>query len=156
MSGTLTIPENNSMIRDNYSNVQCVQALAPAVRTADVNSSNIDRQGFGSVTVVASFGTTADTLNTTNKIEARLFDSDDGITFTLVPDTSIIGVTQVVDGAMFARVDSNAKANTLYRLGYRGVKRYLRIFLDFSGTHTAGTPTAAYAIMGHPSSAPLA
>jgi hypothetical protein len=31
----------------------------------------------------------------------------------------------------------------VYRFGYKGGKRYLKLLADFSGTHGTGTPVAA-------------
>ena len=144
------------MMRDTSSNLQIVQAMAPAVRNTDTNTLNIDRQGYGSLTIVVAYGVAGDALNASNKIEARLFDSDDGSTFSLVPDSAIIGTSLVADAAMFARADAPSKANMVYRFGYRGIRRYVRVLIDYVGTHTAGTPCAVHAILGHPANAPVA
>jgi len=41
-------------------------------------------------------------------------------------------------------------APAVFRLGYKGNRRWLKLLADFSGTHGVGTPIAAFVVKGTP------
>jgi hypothetical protein len=128
-------------MRDLYSNIGAVQALAPAVKTAAGDGAAIDLKGYNSVAFVVNTGAVAG-------------DGDFGVKVQH-SDTSTPG--DFTD-APADQVDTNAPAtlaaNSAYRLGYRGHKRYVRIALTKEG----GTSVAAgaVAVLGNPADAPVA
>jgi len=146
-----------TVTREHYSDIGYDSLLVPAVRNADANSTAVDTDGFQSVTLVAHVGASADTLNATNKIEIEVQESDtttDG-DFTAVANADLTNYVTGTNAGTVAVVNSNATASTLYKVGYKGTKRYVRLVYNFSGTHSTGTVTAASATKGHPAIAPV-
>ena len=128
-------------MRDLYSNIGAVQALAPAVATAAANGAAIDLKGYNSVAFVVNTG-------------AVVGDGDFGVK---IQHSNTTTNGDFVD-APADQVDTNAPAtlaaNSAYRLGYLGHKRYVRIALTKEG----GTSVAAgaVAVLGNPADAPVA
>jgi len=107
------------MMRDLYSNISAVQAIAPAVQTDDVDSDAIDLNGSKAVAFIVNTGAIAG-------------DGDFGVEVE-ESDASNSGFT----AADAAFVDTDApdtlEENSTYRLGYRGNKRYVRLALTKAG-----------------------
>lgn len=127
-------------MRDLYSNIGAALAQTPAVKSAAGDGAAIDTKGFSSVAFVVSTG-------------AIVSDGDFGVAIQ-ESDASDSGFG-AVDAAF---VDSNApatlEANSTYKLGYRGHKRFVRLQLTKAG----GTSIAlgAVAVLGNPHVAPVA
>lgn len=128
-------------MRDLFSNVSAVLALAPAVKTAAGDGVAIDTHGFGSVAFVVNTGA----IVGAGDFSVKLQESD-----TTTPgDFTDVAADQV---------DSNAPAtlaaSSAYKLGYRGFKRYARISLTTAG----GTSIAAgaVAVLGDAQKRPVA
>lgn len=126
-------------MRDLYSNIGAVLAIAPAVQSAAADGVAVDLLGFDSVAFAVNTGAVAGSGDFGVKVQ----ESDNGADFT---------------DAAAAVVDTNAPAtlaaSTSYKLGYRGFKRYVRLGLTKAG----GTSIAlgAVAIKGNPRLAPVA
>ena len=126
-------------MRDLYSNIGAVLALAPAVKTAAETGPAIDLQGFESVSFVVNTGAIAGD----GEFDLKVQESD-------TPEPG-----DFADAAV-AVIDTNApailEASTAYKLGYRGSKRYVRLALTKAG----GTSIAAgaVAVKGNPHLAP--
>ncbi|MGM0882604.1 MAG: hypothetical protein ACQEXQ_16375 [Bacillota bacterium] len=95
--------------------------LAPAARTASLNGTGVDLQGFEAATIVLHVGTITDG---THAVAAQ--ESDDNTTFTAVAAADLIGTL------------SNLATNTNQRVGYKGTKRYVRVATTVSGATTGG------------------
>lgn len=128
-------------MRDLYSNIGAVLALAPAVKTAAGEGPAIDTKGFGSVAILVNTGAVAGSGDFGVKLQES--------------DTTTGGDFTDADAAV---VDSNAPAtlaaSSTYKLGYRGFKRYVRLALTMAG----GTSIAAgaVAVLGQAQSRPVA
>lgn len=128
-------------MRDLYSNIGAVAAIAPAVQSAAASGTAIDLKGFNRVAFVVNTG-------------AIVGDGDFGVKVQ-ESDTTTSGDFTDADAAV---VDSNApdtlEATSAYKLGYRGFKRYVRLSLTKAG----GTSIAlgAVAVLGDPAVAPVA
>ena len=122
---------------DLYSNISVAQSLAPAARTASANGSSVDLAGFHGAMVVVATGTITDG---THAIEVQ--ESDDGSTWSAVADSDLQGTEP-----------SALASNTVYRIGYLGTKRYLRVVATVSGATTGGV-YGAWIVRGHPRKAP--
>ena len=110
-------------MRDLYSNIAAIPALVPAVQSAAGQGAAIDTLGAGRLAFVVTTGA-AD-----GNFGVKLQESDNGST----------GWTDVAAD----QVDSTAlAADSAYRLGYRGWKRYVRLALTKGG----GTSIAAGAV----------
>ena len=134
-------------MKDYKSSSAFVSGLTPAVRTATVNGTGVDRSGANAVTHVLHVGVGGITFDNTNKVEAVLEHSDDNVAFAAVAANDAIADIAVVAGVFKAFVAAHAAA-AAYAVGYRGGKRYSRVRLVFSGTHGTGTATASEGILG--------
>lgn len=116
-------------MRDLYSNIGVELALIPAVKTAAGEGPAIDTHGFNRVAFAVTTGAIAG-------------DGDFGVKVQ-ESDTTTSGDFADADSAV---VDSNAPAtldaDSAYKLGYRGHKRYVRLALTKAG----GTSIAAGAV----------
>ena len=142
-------------LRDLYSNLGVQAAVDPAVMTADANGNGIDTRGFDSVMLAASVGASGDTLSGSVKIELELEESDDDTTYTDVADSDLLNAVDGTNDGTFAVIDDPAEDDAVYLTGYRGTKRYVRVVVNVTGTHTNGTPIGAVAILGHPHLTPV-
>lgn len=126
-------------MRDLYNNLAVAQSVAPAVQTATATGTAVDLLGFNSAMIVINCGAIAGSGNFTPKLQ----ESDDNSTF-----------TDVAAGDLHGSFVSALAAATVYKVGYRGVKRYIRPVLTLnSGTSIAAGVTV---IKGAAASKPVA
>lgn len=123
------------MNREMRSLVKCVEAIRPAVFAGNATGQAVDTQGFDSVLFVVSVGAIVGAGNMTAKLQ-----HDDVVGFGTVADVA----AEDLVGAFV----SPLVTNTVQYVGYRGSKRFVRVF----GTLNSGTSVAvgAVAILGHP------
>lgn len=131
-----------------YSNLSQATLLVPAVRNADVNSSGMDLRDSESAAILFHVGASADTLSGTNKIELEVQESDDNFTFTAVANADLNNYVAATNAGTGMVVVSNATASQAYLVGYKGNKRHIRGVLNFSGSHTTGTPIGIIGLRG--------
>lgn len=132
-------------MKDLHSKILLVSAIGAAVLAADASSAAIDLQGYDAAEIALAVGVGGITFNGTNKVEFVLTHSDDDSTYTNVDVGDVLGVEAVTDGIIKDLKVAHAAAS-VYRVGYKGGKRYLKLTANFSGTHGAGTPIAAMVI----------
>lgn len=113
-------------MRDLYSNITAIPALAPAVQSAAGQGAAIDTLGAGKLAFVVTTGA-AD-----GNFGVKLQESDNGST----------GWTDVAADQVDSTAPATLAADSAYRLGYRGWKRYVRLSL----TKASGTSIAAGAV----------
>ena len=140
-------------MRDLSNNIVPVVSLAAAVRAAAANGTGVDLQGYESATVLVDVGAEGDTLSSSVFFEVSLEHSDDNSSFSDVVQADIIDGTIAADG-IFLKLDGTSggdpdSAGGIFRVGYVGGKRYLRVVLAKTGTHSNGTPLGAMVIKGH-------
>lgn len=129
------------MRKDIYSNTGLALALSPAVQAAAVNGPAVDLKDFASALVAVNTGAIVGAGDFGVKLQHS--DTSTGGDFVDVPA---------------ADVQSNSPAtlaaDTSYKLGYAGSKRYLRLAVTKAG----GTSIAAGAVVikGRPNIAPVA
>lgn len=100
-------------------------SLAPAARTATANGTGIDLANFASANVAFSVGTITDGTHT-----PKVQESDDNSTFTDVAAADLIGTLAAL------------ASNVNQRVGYRGIKRYIRAVSTVAGATTGGVYAA--------------
>lgn len=128
------------MRRDLYSNVGLKTAILPAVKSAAGDGITVDTKGYQSLTFVITTGA----ITSAGDFGVAVQESD-------ASDSGFAAA-----GADF--VDGNAPAtlaaDSVYKVGYRGNKRYARLQLTKAG----GTSIAlgAVAVLGHPEVSPVA
>lgn len=140
-------------------NIAVEHALDPDLYSEDTTSGAIDTQGFEAVTFVANVGAFGDedTAAGANKIDFQVQHSDDtvGGNFVDVADADLSD-SVAVDGetGVFARIDAADEDDMAYLAGYIGDKRYVRINVNFTGTHNTGTDFGVSVIKSTPNSTP--
>lgn len=142
-------------MKDLHSSLLASVAIGCAVLAADNTPSAIDLQGYDSAEILLAIGAGGITFSGTNKIEFVVTHSDDDVTYTAVTTADMLGVTVASGGIVKALTAAHASA-AVYRYGYKGGKRYLKVLADFSGTHGTGTPIAAIVLKGDGASNPQA
>lgn len=131
-------------MRDLKNNISAVQSLAPASQTAAADGAGVDLQGFNSACAVIDAGASG---GTSPDFTFEIQESDDNAAFTAVADADLHGTEPQITGA---------NDNAVYRVGYVGNKRYIRISIT---TVTGSTPTllcAGSVIRGNPEGSPVA
>lgn len=140
-------------MKDIHSDLTAVQVIGPGSLTADNTPANIDLQGYDAAEILLGIGVGGITFDNTNKIEFKLTHSLDGASFDAVTTDDVLGGAVASGGIIKALTAAHAAA-AVYRFGYRGSRRYLRLLADFSGTHGSGTPISATVLKGHGHSNP--
>jgi hypothetical protein len=129
-------------MKDLHSNLAIVASLVPAVQSATLAGAAVDLKGYGSAMLVVNTGAIAGSGLYVMSLEES--------------DTTVNEDFDDVDPAdtVGAALPESLAASTIYRLGYRGSKRYVRAVI----TKTSGTSIAAGAVfvLGHPAIAPVA
>jgi len=138
---------------DGKSGIEVVESLNSIVKDADTNATAVDSQGFSSIVHVVNVGANGITFSTSNKVDIELEHSDDNSTFTDVAQADIVDGT-ISSGGIFLKLDGTAGGNPdtagdIFRVGYRGGKRYIRVVLAKTGTHSNGTPIGAFIVKSH-------
>ncbi|MFE2106643.1 hypothetical protein ACFXAF_12360 [Kitasatospora sp. NPDC059463] len=111
-------------------------SLAPAARTASANGTGVDLANYDAAAVLVVAGAWTDGTHT-----YELQDSDDNAAFTAVADAYLDGAEPVVSSA--------GTASQVYKIGYKGVRRYLRVAVTVAGA-TTGAVGAAVIVRGKP------
>lgn len=136
------------MIKDLNSKLSVSSLLIPATRTADANATSIDLQLHESNILAVYLGDSGDTLSGSVKIECELEHSDDNSSFSDCADTDLSAAVTGTNTGTFAVVDAPAEDSAIFKVMYKGSKRYVRVVLNFTGTHTNGCPCAVFSIRG--------
>jgi len=133
-------------MNDMFNNVHPVRALSPAAAVTD-NTAQVcevtDRQGYGSLTYLIATGALADADAT---FTVLVEDSDDNVTFAAVTDDNLLG-TEALASFTFAA------DNKCFKIGYVGVKRYVRATIT-PANNTGNVFLAAIALLGKPNVQP--
>lgn len=139
-------------MKDLSNNISPAVSLAAATRTAAANGTGVDLQGYESATVLVDVGAEGDTLSSSVYFEVSLEESDDDSTYTDVAQAGIVDGT-ISSGGIFLKLDGTANGNPdsaggIFRVGYVGNSRYIRVVLAKTGTHSNGTPLGAMVVRG--------
>lgn len=131
-------------MKDAYSNLLVKNTLTPAARTASVNGTSVDRAEdssmFQDALVVIAVGTVTDGTHT-----FEVQHSDDNSSWAAVADADLQGAEPVV-------ITTNDE--TVYEIGYKGLKRYLRVATTVA-TATTGGLYGASVVLANPRVAPV-
>ena len=138
--------------------------LAPvnSASTTDHNCTAVDGRGCESVVHVVAVGNSGDTLSGSVKIELELEESDDNSSWDDCEDADLrnpdTGASAAVTGTnpgTFAVIDDGTEDTTLFAVRYVGGRRYSRVVVNKTGTHTNGTPVAVLGFRARPTTLPL-
>ena len=144
-------------MNDLHNNSRALTVLAPrslATVAGSKTAKVIDRQGFGGVEFIFSYGATS---ASTAAIPVVIKEGDVTGTLTSVADGDLLG-TEVLAGIGLVARTSGVGKNVVKRVGYKGNKRYVAAFI---GTVSAAVVTVANifgisAILHNPSISPTA
>ncbi len=127
-----------------YDSVAVAATITPIVGNNDTEGTGVgvDLKGYSTAVAVFHCGISGDVLSGALTLQAILQESDDNITFTAVAAGDLEG--------SFTLIDDPAEDDVVQVVGYKGAKRYLRLFVDFTGTHTVGTPISAVIVRSRP------
>jgi len=129
-------------MKDMHSNIKAVAAIAPAVKTDAEDGAAIDLLGFRSAEIVVNTGALVGAGDFGFKIQHS--HTATGGDFVDAPATDLLGTPPAA--AMTAA--------SVYRVGYVGSRRYVRVVtIDNGGTSLA---ISAVAVLGNPAIAPVA
>lgn len=112
------------MVFDQKTKFNHAASLFPAARTATANGTGVDLQGFDAATVCITTGVITDGTHTIS-----LQESDDNSTFTNVVAADLLGTAPAI-----ATTDDNV----VFRFGYIGNKRYVRVVTTVASATTGG------------------
>lgn len=115
------------MLRNLAQTVKAMLLLAAQEVTADITTAAADLANFRNFAFQVAVGNFA--FTNANKIALKIMESDDNITFTEAPAEAYYGSVKELVAA--------ADANTVHLVQYRGVKRYVKLNLDVTGTVAA-------------------
>ena len=140
-------------MKDLCNNIAIALSYKGTTTTAAANGTGVDLQGYESAVLGIITGAEGDTLSSSVFFEISLEHSDDNSTFTDVAQADIVDGT-ISSGGIFLKLDGTAGGNPdtageIFRVGYRGGKRYIRVVLAKTGTHSNGTPLGAFVIKSH-------
>ena len=137
-------------MQDLSNNINPAVSIINAVKTAAANGTGVDLQGYEGATVLVDVGAEGDTLSSSVHFEISLEESDDDSTYTDVAQAGIVDGT-ITAGGIFLKLDGTAGGNPdttggIFRVEYVGGKRYIRVVLAKTGTHSNGTPIGAMVV----------
>ena len=145
-------------MQDLTHNIVVGNSIINAVKTAAANGTGIDLKGFEEATAIVSVGAEGDTLSSSVYFEISLEHSDDDSTYTDVTQSEIVNGT-IDAGGIWLKLDGTNggdpdTAGGQWQLGYVGGKRYVRLVLAKTGTHSNGTPISGMIVKSRPRVAP--
>ncbi len=140
-------------MNDLHNNTRVVTAIVPAAIGANGTKTGlvVDRQGYGGVEWVVSYGSVT---TTGTVVTVVAFEGDVTGTLTSIADTALLGTEALASLAAGARVAGTGK-EVVKRLGYVGNKRYVRLNVVQTGVTSVGVVGAA-AVLHKPSVGPTA
>lgn len=142
-------------MQDIHEGISVAVAIPASSISADSTPVAIDLAGYQQAEVVLSVGVGGITFTGTNKIEFVLTHSHDDSTYVNCTDADVVGASATItNGIVKALVAAHAAA-AVYRFGYVGPRRYLKLLADFSGTHASPTPMAAVVVRGNAAHKPV-
>lgn len=153
--------------REMHSSIKVVQHIAAAAyTTTQTPAAGVDLAGYNAAEIVVSIGTIANIANSpvpswtfklqeSDEAASDFADVEDGTAYVVEASAKAPVRPPSAANANFLTVDGAAEDATTYRLGYIGIKRYIRVVATAADTPGA-TPLSVLVILGRPSLAPTA
>jgi hypothetical protein len=142
-------------MNDLHNNIRQARVIAPIAIGANATKTGavIDRQGYGGVEFIASYGA----VTTTGSIVTLVVKEGDVTgTLTSVADADLLGTEVLASLPVQATArTSGVGKNVSKRVGYKGSKRYVSVDSISTGTTSVGC-VAITALLHSPSVAPTA
>lgn len=140
--------------RDLHSNVKVLRVIEPLAIGANATKTGkiIDRQGYGGVEFVASYGAV---VTTGTIVTLVIFEGDVTGTMTSVADSDLLGTEALASLPVQATArTSEVGKNVTKRVGYKGLKRYVRVDAVGTGTTSVGC-VSVEALLINPAISPV-
>lgn len=140
------------MNNDLHSNMKQARVIGPVAigANATVSGKVIDRQGYGGVEFVASYGA----IVTTGTVVTLVVKEGDATgSLTSVADADLLG-TEALASRLGGATTSGSGSNVAKRVGYKGNKRYVTVDAVKTGTTSVGC-VSVNAVMFNPEVAPV-
>ena len=137
-------------MKDISSNLLAVQSIVPILgnNTSAGTGVGVDLAGFDGALMIAHVGISGDTLSGSVYWTVSFQESDaSGSGYANIAATDLEGTQDTV-------IDDAAEDAVVIQAGYKGSKRYVRVLMTATGTHTNGTPISALVVKGRPFHAP--
>lgn len=138
---------------DLHNSVKVQRVIAPIAIGANATKSGkvIDRQGYGGVEFIASYGA----VTTTGTIVTLVVKEGDATgSLTSVADADLLGTEALASLPVQASArTSEVGKNVAKRVGYKGIKRYVTVDAISTGTTSVGC-VSVDALLFNPSIAP--
>ncbi len=141
-------------MRDLHSNLRTKTIITPTAIGANATKTGlvIDRQGYGGVEILASYGS----VTTTGTVATLIvLEGDVTGTMTSVADTDLIGTEALASLPAATPRTAGTTKEVTKRVGYRGLKRYISANIVQTGVTSVGC-VAVTALLGLPDNAPTA
>lgn len=125
---------------DLANNVTSTQLIVPGNLTATNNTDALDTQFMNGSMLVLNMGNSSDTLSGSVYWTLILQDSPDDSAWTAVTsNTSVTYGTVNTSTGVYATIDDPAEDSTLFKIGYVGPQRYVRVAITATGSMSSGT-----------------
>lgn len=140
-------------MKDLFHNFLPVKSIDPIVGKTTSNGTGVgaDLVGFEGALMLAHVGQSGDTLSGSVYMTVKFQESD-----VLGSGYVDIAAADLIGGANAVAIDAAAEDEVIVQRSYIGAKQFVRVLIEFTGTHTNGTPISAVIIKGFPRHAPAA
>lgn len=150
-------------MKDLHSSIIAIGAFVAALDTSSASAA-LDLQGYGSAELVIGVGVGGIAFSNANKIEFKLTHADDkadgglpdASDFAAVDTKDVLGVPAVGEGGIVKALTDAHPDVAIYRVGYKGNRRWIKIEAAFAGAHGSPTPLSVVLIKGHGADNPQA
>jgi hypothetical protein len=139
-------------MNDLHNNIRTKTVISPLAIGANATKTGlvIDRQGYGGVEFIASYGA----VTTTGTIVTLVVKEGDATgSLTSVADADLLGTEALASLPAATPRTAGTTKEVTKRIGYRGIKRYVSVDAVQTGTTSVGVVGVA-AILHSPSNAP--
>lgn len=144
-------------MKDLYNNIAAAQVLAPVSISATQSAIEVDLKDCNSAVFLWATGVEAGTLSGSLGWSLTMTHADDNGsgaagTYANVASSDVQGVTP--SSGVVVTLSDPAHDATLYKIGYVGGKRFVKLLITEIGT-TTGMPQALLVLKGHLRDAPI-
>lgn len=139
-------------MNDLHSNIRTKTAISPLAIGANATKTGlvIDRQGYGGVEFVASYGA----VTTTGSVVTLVVKEGDVTgTMTSVADADLIGTEALASLLAATPRTAGTTKEVTKRVGYKGIKRYVSVDAVQTGVTSVGV-VGVVAVLHNPANAP--
>lgn len=134
-------------MRDHINKLDFVSCLVNQVITTDEDCSSVDLLGYNDGCIFSvEMGNSGDTLAAGLHTQLEVEESADDSSFTDVDDADLSDYVDGANDGTFALINAPAEDSTVFTVQYKGSKRYARVVINVTGTHSNGAPYAVTAI----------